>query len=113
MLTGNLTYLAAVSFERTAVVNLLATANATSAIKGGELPYWKKYKGYINKYIITFYSNYFLCLIPLAHQSSLNHGNFLKKDKKISSCGKKLIQRCQSYIPPWQCTLLQMAPSQC
>ena len=35
----NPTNLAAVSFDSTAVVNLLATANATSEIKGGELPY--------------------------------------------------------------------------
>lgn len=33
-----LTHLAAVSLESTAVVNLLATARATSEIKGGELP---------------------------------------------------------------------------
>ena len=35
----HLTNLAAVSFDSTAVVNLLATANATSEIRGGELPY--------------------------------------------------------------------------
>ena len=34
----NYNYLAAVSFDSTAVVNLLATASATSDIRAGELP---------------------------------------------------------------------------
>ena len=38
MFKNNYVYLAAVIFDSTAVVNLLATAKATSEIRAGELP---------------------------------------------------------------------------
>jgi len=56
----NLTYLAAVSLESTAVVNLLATARATSEIKGGELPWWKQHN-LILTISINLLACYFQC----------------------------------------------------